>query len=123
MPRDTPWVFETGDGELLHAGITTSGGAITIPVPAYVTGYGSVDFVLSIYKNGAAYTELVRLTCWWMSATRKSRIQRDFDHPTHNVIYIPEMYMLYPMTAPVIIDDVTVGRPVPLMATGIEQIT
>ena len=107
LPRDTPWAFETGDGELLHAGITTSGGAITIPVSAYATGYGNADFVLSIYKNGVGGT--VWFDDMMVDVRNKEIIHRDFDHPTHNVIYIPEMYMLYPMTARVTIDDVLLG--------------
>ena len=107
LPRDTPWVFETGDGELLHAGITTSGGTIMIPVPEYSTEDGNVDFVLLVYENGVGGS--VGFDDMLVDVRNKEIIRRDFNHPTHNVIYVPEMYMLYPMTARVTIDDVLLG--------------
>ena len=108
LPQGVPWVFETVDGEVVHAGLTTSSGSITMPPVNRSADDIGYAFSLLVYEDG--FGGNVHFDDMVLDIFNEEIIRQDFGHPDYNIIYIPEMYMMYPMTVSVGIDDVLLGK-------------
>ena len=108
LPEGAPWVFETVDGQQLQAGITSSSGSITMPLPDYSVEGVTEEFSLLVYEDG--FGQNVQPGNIIADTINKEFIRHDFVNPAQNVIYIPERFMLYPITVPVTIDNVRLGK-------------
>ena len=108
LPSGVPWVFETVDGQQLRSGITTQSGSITMPLPDYSVEGVTGEFSLLVYEDGFGHN--VQPGNLIADLLNGEFIRHDFGNPSQNIIYIPERYMLYPITVPVTIDDVRLGK-------------
>ena len=108
LPGGVPWAFETIDGQQLHSGLTTPSGAITMPLPDYSMEGVTGEFSLLVYEDG--FGQNVRPGGLVADLLNKKFFPHDIENTPQNVVYIPERYMLYPITVPVTIDDVRLGK-------------
>ena len=69
---------------------------------------GYREFSLLVYEDGFARN--VQPGNLVADLLNGEFIRHDFGNPAQNIIYIPERYMLYPITVPVTIDDVRLGK-------------
>ena len=108
LPDGVPWVLESVDGPQVNSGLTSSSGSITMPLPDYSVEGVTEEFSLLVYEDG--FGQNVQPGNVVADTINKEFVRHDFVNPTQNVIYIPERFMLYPITVPVTIDDVRLGK-------------
>ena len=108
LPGDIPWVFATVGGQQVRSGLTSSSGSITMPLPDYSMEGVTGEFSLLVYEDGFGHN--VQPGNLVADLLNGEFIRHDFGNPAQNIIYIPERYMLYPITVPVTIDDVRLGK-------------
>ena len=89
LPRGVPWVFETADGEMVHSGLTTSSGSITMPSVDRPVGDPNYEFSLLVYEDG--FGSNVYSDDMVFDIFNGKIIRQDFGHPDYNIIYIPEI--------------------------------
>ena len=108
LPGGVPWVFETIDGQQLSSGLTSSSGSINMPLPDYSIEGITGELSMLVYEDGFGHN--VQPGNLVADLLNGEFIRYDFGNPSQNVIYIPERYMLYPITVPVTINDVRLGK-------------
>ena len=108
LPRGVPWILEAVDGPQVNSGLTSSSGSITMPLPDYSIDGVTEEFSLLVYEDG--FGQNVQPGNVVADTINKEFVRHDFVNPTQNVIYIPERFMLYPITVPVTIGDVRLGK-------------
>ena len=108
LPGGVPWVFETVGGPQLHSGLTTPSGSITMPLQDYSVEGVAGEFSLLVYEDG--FGQNVRPGDMVADLLNKEFFRHNLESTPQSVIYIPERYMLYPITVPVTIDDVRLGK-------------
>ena len=108
LPDGVPWILEAVDGPQVNSGLTSSSGSITMPLPDYSVEGVTEEFSLLVYEDG--FGQNVQPGNVVADTINKEFVRHDFVNPTQNVIYIPERFMLYPITVPVTIDDVRLGK-------------
>ena len=108
LPGGVPWVFETVGGSQLYSGLTSSSGSITMPIPDHSMDGVPGEFSLLVYEDG--FGEDVQPGDMVADLLNKEFFLRDIENTPQNVVYIPERYMLYPITVPVTIEDVRLGK-------------
>ena len=108
LPAGVPWGFETIAGQQLHSGLASSSGSITMPLPDYSMEGVTGEFSLLVYEDG--FGEDVQPGGMVADLLNKEFFRHDIENTPQNVVYIPERYMLYPITVPATIDDVRLGK-------------
>ena len=108
LPGGAPWVFETVGGSKLYSGLTSSSGSITMPIPDRSMDGVPGEFSLLVYEDG--FGEDVQPGDMVADLLNKEFFPHDIENTPQNVVYIPERYMLYPITVPVTIEDVRLGK-------------
>ena len=108
LPGGVPWVFETIDGQQLHSGLASSSGSITMPLPDYSMDGVTGEFSLLVYEDG--FGQNVQPGGMVADLLNKEFFPHDIENTLRHAVYIPERYMLYPITVPVTIDDVRLGK-------------